>query len=127
MSVISFMLIFIIIYFISYVVLFFVQGSRKKDYTIMRSLGILKPNMKVIVGCEMLFHAIISYVLFVSLIGTINLFHKLIGFEIITEPKIFGMMISLGIIIILGLLLARGFNKRLFKNSINQTLKKEDL
>ena len=83
--------------------------------------------MKAIVGCEMLFHAIISYVLFVSLIGTINLFHKLIGFEIITEPKIFGMMISLGIIIILGLLLARGFNKRLFKNSINQTLKKEDL
>lgn len=127
MSVIGFCFMFLIIYFISYVVLFFVQGSRKKDYTIMRSLGILKPNMKAIVSLEMLFHAVISYILFVVIIGTINLFHKLTGFELITDPRIFGMLGSLGIMIILGLLLARGFNKRLFKNSINQTLKKEDL
>ncbi len=127
MSVIGFCFMFLIIYFISYVVLFFVQGSRKKDYTIMRSLGILKPNMKNIVSFEMLFHAVISYILFVVLIGTINVFHKLTGFEIITDGKLLGMLGSLGIMIILGLLLARGFNKRLFKNSINQTLKKEDL
>lgn len=117
----------IVIYFISYIILAKIYQSKRKDYTIIRTLGITKKDMRFIVLCEVLITtivlSIIVYVLVFILGKTINKSVFIIFKHILPLTAVLYFIVML----LFGILIARRFNKKLFKFSVNKTLKAEEV
>ena len=112
-----------IFFLITYFILSKVYSSRKKDYEILRVLGITKKDMKVIVKFELVIISMITmlaaYILFVILI------YSLKELEMFRPIRFTTSLIYMLSIIILTNIIAYFFNKRLFKFSVAKSLKGE--
>ncbi len=111
------------LFFISYVVLSRIYASKNKDYGIMRTLGMVRNQLKWMVILELsiigFLSAVLSLVLFIILYFATNLLTMGDYLSAIL------CLIYLLTMIIFSIFIARRFNKRLYKFSINTTLKGE--
>lgn len=114
----------IIVYFISYIVMSHIYKTKVYDFNIFRTLGVTKKDMRYITIFEFLVQTvIISLVTYlaVAIIGQcVNENNPLFIFKHITPVT---TILYFFVIIILGLLIARRFNKKLFKFSVTKTFK----
>ena len=117
-------LIIIIIYFISYLVMIHIYKTKAYDFNIFRTLGVTKRDMRYITIFELLIQTIvIEIVVYVIAI--------LIGaFSYAGNPLVIYKSVSLVasilyfvVMTIFGYLIARRFNKKLFKFSVAKTFK----
>ena len=116
-----------VIYFISYIVLAKIYQSKRKDYTIIRTLGITKKDMKFVVLSEVLINCmIISIITFILVFILGKTVHKSI-FQIFENIKVFTAILYFIVMFVFGFFIARRFNRRLFKFSVNSTLKAEEV
>ena len=117
----------IVVYFISYIILAKIYQSKRKDYTIIRTLGITKKDMRFIVLCEVLITTIVLsifvFVLVFILGKTINKSVFIIFKHILPLTAIMYFIVMM----LFGILIARRFNRKLFKFSVNKTLKAEEV
>lgn len=116
----------IIIFFISYIILAKIYTSRKKDYVILRTLGISKFDMKGIVINEIMSLTLIITIISYLIIFIISRFTDKGIMIIFNNISIFGSILYFIIMILFGYLIARRFNRKLFKFSVNSTLKGYD-
>ncbi len=112
------------LYYISYLILSFVVGSKKKDFIILRTLGIDKSSMKNIVLLENLIIMMSSYFIFLFTNFIVYTFAniKIIGF--VVDFDFWPIISLLLVMVLLTILQTRRFNKKLFKLTINSSLKK---
>lgn len=111
------------LFFISYIILARVYASKNKDYGVLRTLGMVKKQLGRIVILEVTATGVLSSIL--ALILFLILYHT---------TNVFGMgaFMSFGVLIlyfvtmlIFSYFIARRFNRRLFKFSVNTTMKGE--
>lgn len=111
------------LFFISYVILARVYASKNKDYGVLRTLGMVKKQLGKVVILEVIslgmLCAIVSLVAFVIA-------------RLFTDQLTMGDYMGFGIIffyfllmLLFSYLIARRFNRRLYKFSVNTTLKGE--
>ncbi|MDE6656057.1 MAG: ABC transporter ATP-binding protein/permease, partial [Anaeroplasmataceae bacterium] len=111
------------LFFISYVILARVYASKNKDYGVLRTLGMVKKQLGRIVILEVigigLIASIFSLILFIILYHTTPAFSmgKYMGFGILCLYFVLMLLFSYFI--------ARRFNRRLYKFSVNTTVKGE--
>ena len=122
----SFILLFLTL--ISYVVLHKVYQSRKKDYAIMRSLGLMKTQMARILRFEVLSLGIVASLcslLAFFILGKTMYSYDPIGAEsiLVTITNPIFIIVYFVVMFLFDLLLAHRFNKRLFKFSVTKTIK----
>ncbi len=112
------------LYFISYVILSRVYASKNKDYGVLRSLGMVKKQLGRIVILEVLatgfIASILSFIVFVIVYNTTT--------DIFTMGDFmnFGIVLLYFVImLIFSYFIAKRFNRRLYKFSVNTTMKGE--
>ena len=116
----------IIFYIMSYFVLSRVYLSKKKEYAIMRTMGICKNDMKKMIVIEMLAFGSIS-ALFIYLVTTLMGFTiPYSGFAMFTYLNPIVSIAFFAVIFIFSYSLAKRFNKKLFLNTGIKTLKEEE-
>ena len=116
-------LIMIFLVFISYAVLSKVYQSRRRDYAIMRSLGMMRPQMAKIMRFEVVTIGFVASIL-ASIIFIIIGFATNVAASVIfaTFTPWFVILYFL-FMFLFDLRLANRFNKKLFKFSITKTIK----
>ncbi len=110
--------------FVSYVILARVYASKNKDFTILRSLGLVKKQMAKIVNYEVLFMGLISSVLAVLTLYLISLFNKTIA-KLLGYNSLGFMLFYFVLMLIFSYFIARRFNRRLFKFTVGTSIKGE--
>ncbi len=122
-SVIYSVLIMIFIVFISYTVLQKVYQSRRKDYAIMRSLGMMRPQMAKIIRYEVCVLGFIASILSLLFCLVIVLIVKPIDGPFVYVFTPWFIVLYLIFMFLFDLRLANKFNKKLFKFSVTKTIK----
>ena len=114
----------IIIYFISYLVMIHIYKTKAYDFNIFRTLGVTKRDMRYITIFELLIQAVIISIFTYLLTLILGAFAKENSPLIIYSSINFGTsLIYFLIIFLFGYLIARRFNKKLFKFSVAKTFK----
>ena len=114
----------IIIYFISYLVMIHIYKTKAYDFNIFRTLGVTKRDMRYITIFELLIQTIIISIFTYLLTLILGAFAKENSPLIIYSSINFGTsLIYFLIIFLFGYLIARRFNKKLFKFSVAKTFK----
>ncbi|MGM9970024.1 MAG: ATP-binding cassette domain-containing protein [Anaeroplasma sp.] len=108
---------------LTYAILYKVYSSKNKDYTVLRSLGILRNKMKIIVRFESVIQCLFSSGIALLIIVAIyyltdKRFLKMVSF---ISPQL--IIILFAVMTFFSLLLASRFNKKLFKFSVNSSFK----
>lgn len=117
-------IVFIVIYFISYIVLKNIQKSKKKDYVIFRTIGATRRDLNIVTILELSFIMIVAFTITMVGLFVNEVYGKYI-------PKYLGYLsINNYILIILVLLLlafflGNRFNKKVFGGSVITSLKEE--
>ena len=113
----------VLIYFITYMIISRVYASKKAGYAIFRTLGVTKKDMNKVVRYEIMsqviFSAIFVYFLFFILGKTVNNSF----FNMFKHISPFITIWYFLVILVLGLLLAKRFNRKLFSFTVKSTLK----
>lgn len=113
-----------LMFIITYLILVKVYNSRKKDYEILRTLGVTKRDMQKVVWYEILMIGLVSMilalVLVIIILSSFDFFEGILPIDFGT--MIMYLLISFGLM----LLLANLFNRRLFKFSVSHSLKGDD-
>jgi len=110
--------------FIAYVILARVYASKNKDYTILRSLGLVKKQMARIVDFEVLVLGFVSSILAVVVAYVISIFSP--GYASIMAYNSIGFMILYFVLMLLfNYFISRRFNKKLFKFTVTTSIKGE--
>lgn len=111
------------LFFISYVVLARVYASKNKDYGILRTLGMVKVQLKRISCLEILTiglsASMVSFIVLIIVGQTTDLL------PFIAYLNTWIILAYIGIMALFSFFIAKKFNKRLFKLSVNTTLKGE--
>ena len=114
----------IIIYFISYLVMIHIYKTKAYDFNIYRTLGVTKRDMRYITIFELLIQTVIISIFTYLLTLILGAFAKENSPLIIYSSINFGTsLIYFLIIFLFGYLIARRFNKKLFKFSVAKTFK----
>ena len=114
----------IIIYFISYLVMIHIYKTKAYDFNIFRTLGVTKRDMRYITIFELLIQTVIISIFTYLLTLILGAFAKENSPLIIYSSINFGTsLIYFLIIFLFGYLIARRFNKKLFKFSVSKTFK----
>ena len=114
----------IILFFITYIIISKIAITKLKDYTILRSNGILKGSMKYVIHFEMLTIGIISSVLSYGIFVIMSKFIPIMSDIAYYNNFIIDIAyILLNIIFIY--FISRRLNKRVFKNTVATTFKNE--
>ena len=114
----------IIIYFISYLVMIHIYKTKAYDFNILRTLGVTKRDMRYITIFELLIQTVIISIFTYLLTLILGAFAKENSPLIIYSSINFGTsLIYFLIIFLFGYLIARRFNKKLFKFSVAKTFK----
>ena len=109
------------LFFIAYVVLSRVYASKGKDYGIFRTLGMIKKQLGKVVIFENLLIA--SFAAILALISFL-IINNYVPILYLIEYLTFGIsLLYFAIVVIFAYLIALRFNKKLFKFSVNSTLK----
>lgn len=113
-----------IIFFITYFILSKVYTSKKKDYQILRTLGVTKKDMGQIVTIEVLITGIASWLISLILFTIVFRNNSLLMY---TNGLSFGtIVIFLITSLLFAYLTARRFNRKLFRFSVVRSLKEEE-
>lgn len=116
----------IVIYFLSGLILNHIYKTKIYDFNVFRTLGVTKKDMSKILRYEVLIQTLIISVFTYLLTLIIGLIANEESFFVIFKYFNFGALILYFIIIVLvGILLARKINKKLFKFSVSKTFKEE--
>lgn len=116
-------LVVFVLSFICYAILSRIYISKNKDYTILRSLGVLNKQMNYVVIIEMLFFAIVASIIAYASMYIIY-FTTHIPFLNIVTYNTFGISaLYYAVMLFFAWYIARRFNKRLFKLSVQTSLK----
>ena len=114
----------VILYFITYVIVSKIFTSKLKDYTILRSNGVLKKSMKNIIHFEVLLIGIISMVMAYSLVYllslNIDIFSSFINYNNIIISLVYVLLNTIFFYFI-----SKRLNKKIFKNTIASSFKSE--
>lgn len=114
----------IIVYFISYLVMIHIYKTKAYDFNIFRTLGVTKRDMRYITIFELLIQTVIISIFTYLLTLILGAFAKENSPLIIYSSINFGTsLIYFLIIFLFGYLIARRFNKKLFKFSVAKTFK----
>ena len=115
----------LILLFISYIILIRVYASKMNEYSIIRSLGLLKKDMSKVIYIELFFIGLIScllsIILFYILFACPISWFKILKFNTFA----FSLCFVLGSLIY-SLFVAYRYNKKLYKNKSLQSALKED-
>lgn len=117
----------LIIYLIASIILLKVFTSKLETYAIFRTLGVTKKDMKKILYIEvfMTVMAMTFVNLFISIvIGRLNVSNSFVNLYKHMVPQI--IIFYILIMLFISYLLARKFNKKLFKSSVSKTLREEE-
>ena len=120
-----FFLTFLVIYFLSYIVIKAIMFSKKRDYMIFRIIGAEQLTVKTISKFEIVFAFLCSYVLFFILFVFLVLIFPMFYRPIINIYEISDFILIIIINFVLSLLISRKFNKLLVKKSIYTNLRIE--
>jgi len=114
-------IILLIVFLITYVILAKVYQSKKKDYEILRTLGVTKKDMRKIVDYEVIgvcgVVQIFTLIIFIIMIKTIP------DLQYISKIRVGTILIYLGATMLFAICLAKRFNRRLFKFSVTKSMK----
>ncbi|MDE5546724.1 MAG: hypothetical protein K2I88_04595, partial [Anaeroplasmataceae bacterium] len=113
----------ICLFFVTYVILARVYASKNKDYGVLRTLGMVKKQLGRIVILEVLGIGVLSSLL--SLILFIILYHTTPAFGMGKFMNFGIVLLYFGLMLIFSYFIARRFNRRLYKLSVNTTVKGE--
>lgn len=114
----------IVLAFVSYVILAKIYVSKNQDYTIMRSMGLIKRNMARIVNLEVIIICITAATISIIGLSIASIFN--LAVKNLLSYNSFGFMIVYYLVILLSsLFISRRFNKRLFKFSVGTSIKGE--
>ncbi|MDE7264329.1 MAG: ABC transporter ATP-binding protein [Anaeroplasmataceae bacterium] len=113
-----------ILFFISYVIISRIYISKNKEYTILRSNGILKKPMARVVSFEIFSQIILASLLAFGVIGLLY-FVPNENLQIITFVNFPVFLFYILVIAVIALLLVHRLNRRLFKLSVALSLKGE--
>ncbi len=113
----------IIVYFITYVILARIYESKKKDYTILRTLGVTKNDMKSIVNYEIMCQTILTTIITYSILFVLGKVINNSFFIMFKDVTFITSIIYFVVMLIFGFFMGRRFNYRLFKFSVNKTFK----
>lgn len=118
-------LVMLLLVFISYAVLQKVYQSRKKDYTIMRSLGMMRPQMAKMIRFEVVTLGFFASIVAIIVYLITFLFTKEEANMDIAKAMFSPLFLIVYILFmfLFNLLLANKFNKKLFKFSVTKTIK----
>ncbi|MDE5546897.1 MAG: ATP-binding cassette domain-containing protein [Anaeroplasmataceae bacterium] len=113
----------ICLFFISYIILSRIYASKTKEYGILRTLGLVKKSLGRIVLLENLIIGVLSSIVGLVLFIIVDSIYPIMNLR---DYLSFGV-IAIYFVIVFGfsLLIGRRFNRRLFKFSVNTTLKGE--
>ena len=117
----------IILFFISYIILSKIYSSKKKDYTIIRTLGLTKKDMKSIVKDEVFINTTVVSIFVYLLVFILGKTVNNMVFEIFKNITLFTTFMYFLVMILFAYSISKRFNTRLFKYSVNQTLKDEEV
>lgn len=117
---------FLVIYFLSYVILQRVYHTKIKDYAIFRTLGTSKKDLSQIVTYETFFMCLFS-VLCLFIIEFILLQFGISIINVFNSFKVYEFILFIFLMIIFSYLFSRRFNRKIFKFTVQTTLKKEVL
>ncbi len=117
-------LLLIFVFFVTYLIMRNVLNSRKPDYAILRSIGSNKAINRKIIFAEILILTLVSFLICsIPVIILANIFKQN---EVLAPAKYISpldyFIITL-IMCLFALMLSNSFNKRIFKNSIDSTLR----
>ncbi|MDD3126392.1 MAG: ABC transporter ATP-binding protein/permease [Candidatus Izemoplasmatales bacterium] len=123
-SLISFILIIGIAILVTYLILKLIFNTKMRDYTIFRTIGADKTIIKRFITIENLITTVFGFLLFLPLAiylkYTVMEGNALYGFHYYQFGQYF---ILLGIMLLIALINSRRYGKRVFKESVNKTLK----
>lgn len=112
------------LFFITYVILSRVYASKNKDYGVLRTLGMVKKQLGRIVVLEVttlgVFSALLSFFLFLILYAI-----KPNVFSMGEYMNFFILVFYFIVMLLFSYFIARRFNRRLYKFSVNTTIKGE--
>lgn len=124
-SIISSTVVLLLVYLISAIILERVFSSKIEAYAIFRTLGVTKKDMKTVLSCEVMTLiiciSIINYLVFLFFGKIIKLDNE---FFRLYRNLNFGISVWYFIVMLcIGVLMSRKFNRKLFKSSVSKTLK----
>lgn len=116
----------LIFIFIIYIIYLRIYSTKKIDFTILRSLGLIKRLMARIVNYEVVFvgliSSIIAYIVFYILYAA-----NIKVFEIMRFNNVFVTIIYFFTILLLSYFISQRFNKKLFKFSVSMSFKGDEI
>ncbi len=113
----------ICLFFISYIILSRIYASKTNEYGIMRTLGLIKKRLDKIVLLENVGIGMTSSILSLVLFVIVDAIYPIMRLGNYLSWII--ILVYFSIVFLFSLLIARRFNRRLFKFSVNTTLKGE--
>lgn len=113
----------ICLFFISYIILSRIYSSKNKDYGVLRTLGMVKKQLGRIVIMEVMSLGIMAAIL--SLVVFIILYHTTTAFGMGKFMNAGVLFLYFVAMLLFSYFIARRFNRRLFKFSVNTTMKGE--
>jgi ABC-type lipoprotein export system ATPase subunit len=115
----------VIMYFVTYAVLRNIQGAKKKDYLVFRSIGASKKDLYKVTNFELVYVFLFAWLL-VLVFFVINEQNQIWVIPQYLRYFNVGTYLTLvGILVSLALLLGRRFNQRIFGKSVITALKQE--
>ncbi|MDE7263474.1 MAG: ABC transporter ATP-binding protein/permease [Anaeroplasmataceae bacterium] len=113
----------ICLFFISYIILARIYASKNKDYGVLRTLGMVKKQLGRIVILEVMATGFLSSIF--ALLIFLILYHTTSSFGMGDYLNIGTLSLYFISMIIFSFFIAKRFNRRLFKFSVNTTMKGE--
>ena len=114
----------LVLTFIAYIILARIYSSKNKDYTILRSLGLVKKQLAKIVDFEVLIIGFVGSVLALVIYYVISIFN--IQFKyMLTYNSVWFMILYFMLMLMFSYIISRRFNRKLFKFSISTSIKDE--
>lgn len=114
----------IILYFITFVIVSKIFSSKLKDYTILRSNGVLKKSMKNIVHFEVLLIGVISMIIAYGVLYILSIYINILK-NFVTYNSFNISLIYLVLNLIFFYFISKRLNRKIFKNTIATSFKSE--
>ena len=119
-------LVFVVVYFITYLILKASYKSKEKDYNILRTLGITKKSMNGIVRTEILTITLICSFFVYALSSILGNLINVKFFKYYRGLPFGVFIVYIVLILLLSLNISMRFNKKLFNTSVNSVFKDKE-
>ena len=111
--------------FVSYLITSFILGTKKKDFGILRVIGLSEKDVLRVLNIELVLIMIVSIIVNITSCYLINIFKPQIGLGFIFNDPL-KLIASIIILIILAIILSFKWNKKMFNRTAREVLKVGD-